>query len=1804
MKPSCSPARKSRPKLLLLGLALSLSALLFYVWNPVQPASESGLAPATATLTPVPPGAPTGPATLASKANAGAEEREDASLWHAFDKAALAIQKPEAAELTQPGNAGVQFFAANPRQQLTARFLGDEVRLGSGAGGRWQLGVRGTAFGRANAVTAAPAGPPPVASEDTVRYARGGLVEWFRNVPEGLEHGFTLVQRPTGAGEVRVDVALNGLRAADRPEGLVLSDATGREVLGYSGLKVWDAEGRDLPARMQATDSGVSILVADAGATYPVTIDPLFTSFEASLNVSALECGRSDDALGHAVGVFGDLAVVGASGDDTLAGNDTGAAYVFERSGTEWSLKVKLKASDAAAGDRLGGALAVGDGVVLVGARLADLRNKPDAGAVYVFNLRRGFWTQTGKLTARDSLAGAEFGESLALADGTAAIGAPGHSAERGAAYVFALQGAAWRQQARLLAEAGLADDRFGDAVAVSGDGSVLVGAPGRDGSGAAYLFEGSEMTWTQLALLTATGGASGDLFGAAVGLDGSQAVIGAPGRDTGAGADAGVAYLFSHDGMAWSQTQVLAATDAAAGDAFGVALAQQGPRVLIGAPGVDVDSTADRGAAYLFGPEGSAPWVQQARLTAPSGVAGDWFGGTTALHDTTAVIGAYLADAPGWDGGTVENLGAAHVFRVFGSNSQEIVVTEEDGEEELENGNSLDFGPVTVGLQETRGFVIRNLGSQPLGNLKVTVSGSHASQFRVVNAPPTTLAPGASFGLEITFSPNSIGPKQALLRFTSNDASEGTLEVTLTGTGEEGYAPEFEFGPESQIVAVGQRVRLTTGVVGEPKPALQWRKNGRVLRNRTAASLAFVAALTDAGSYDVRATNRAGTATSDPAEVAVVDTGLTLLNLPTGGTAVMQVVAAGNDLDFQWLFEGEPVDLEDSRVRVSADGRTLTITQLTPLDAGPYSCLVTAPGGFLHGGRHELNVFSQAPEFGEFELPDAYVTCPYDFQLPFNPDAGFRPSRFSATGLPKNLTLDPLTGRLGGTPAGAGGTEHSVTFTASNASGSTSVTKTLHVRALPCGLVGKFRGLVERDGGLNGGFGGSIEMTISTAGGLSGSLTLGAAKHPFASTVVCPSESSVVQGEILVPRKGLGPVLLRYAINLHAGTFEGTITDRANTVWAFSLFAGSYHESGSTDGLGSAARFSSPSGIARDRLGNLFLADTTNHVIRRITPAGQVTTFAGVAGEAGLANGCDSEVRFNSPRGVAVDALGFVYVADTGNRVIRRITPEGKVSTFAGTGDSGSSDGPGTSATFMAPYGIALAADGVLYVSDAEAHTVRRIGSDAAVSTLAGKAGVSGARNASGTSAEFHAPRGLTEFAPGVLLVCDSGNHCLRQIVVKNRAVSTFAGGLGVGGDVDGSIVNARFLYPSGVTAQGGIAYVADTGNGTIRRISRFGVVTTITDSCEEEEYEQPSLVPPGGYVYDNCCGADERYAPFYEPLGIVLSGNKLFVTDAAMHIVASGSAGAACDVPFEGVRNPWGNDSYPEYTGLQAPPQPGYPCYNPPASQYAGTYNFILDPGRRRLEGLQEANGENGYHGYPPEGTGFGTLTVRTDGTVLVAATLADGTTVTGSSILGGTYYNDVNRVPLFFMLYRNTGSLLGWHEISSYYNGTLQPPPTEMPMSNYVNGCMSWMKIPQLSPTEKNYGYGFPTHCLEVIGEQFDSTSYANLVGSYFSSGENNAELFMRGGYLDEWFERTFTFHANGTATMPDNLASFSFNRSNGRFSGSFKHASPLRTTPYQGVFLRRLYGGYGFFLNDIGSAILSGSAEFGPGYDYDD
>lgn len=1738
----------------------------------------------------------------------GAAAEEKISVWQAFQKAAHEIQPADAAALERPENAGVRFFASNPGQQITARFLDEGVRLQSGAGGVWQAAVHAVAAGRGGSMTELPAKAGPTAQGDTVSYERGDVVEWFANKPEGIEQGFTIASPPEGAAgqELRVDVSVQGLSARNEGGGIALHDAQGGKVLGYDKLKVWDANGTELPARMTGQGDRISILVADAGAVYPVTIDPVFTSYEGKLEIGELVCGRPGDYLGHAVGVFGDLAAVGAPGDDSLLGTDVGAAYVFERIEGVWTLAAKLKATDGANGDRMGAALAVGDGVVLVGARLADLKNKENAGAVYAFSKRLGMWMQTSKLTAKDSTAGAWFGESIAVDGGTAVIGAPSHLSNRGAAYVFTRKGASWQQAERLLATGGAPGDRFGEAVDVKGN-TALVGAPQRGGKGAAYLFGFNGTVWSQTQMLSAGDGAAADFFGEAVGLASDCAVIGAPGRSSSTGA----AYLFTKSGSSWSQAQVLTADDAAAGDFFGMTLAQYGKLALIGAPGADIGGTANRGAAYLFGPETGATWVRQTKLTAPDGVANDWFGGAVALHLTTAVIGAHQADAPGWDGGTVVDLGCAHVFTVLASSTQEIVVRQtskdkpEEDAEEIVDGASLNFGGVLLGLEASRTFVIRNLGNQPLTSLKAAISGANANQFRIVKLPPSSLLPGEMFELVIMFAPSSVDLKQANLRITSNDADEGTLNVSLLGVGVEADEPEIVGDPEDQIVPVGGQARFMVEVFGEPAPGLQWRKNGRRLKNRTNATLAFRASLSDAGRYDVVATNRGGSATSLPAALAVVDTTETELCLPSGGKAVMKVLAAGEGLSFSWLKGTQPV-IQDSRVTISADGKTLTVNNLASGDSGLYRCVVSGPGGSLFGGIHYLTVFTDAPQLSEFSLPDGHVSCPYNFQVPFNSSSNYKPTKFTATGLPKNLTMDSMTGRITGTPAGPGGTSHPVKITAMNAKGSTVVNTSIYIHPLPCGVAGKFKGLIDRDGGLNGGFGGMIDMDVTSSGLISGSLTLGPDKHPFTSALVCPSHSMGAYGSIKVARKGLPTLLLSFHINVSSGCLSGTITDSTNSMWTFSPFAGSAYQSGSADGTGGNARFNCPYGLARDKFGNIYVADSANHVIRRVSPAGQVITFAGVAGMAGLANGCESEVRFNSPMGVAVDARGFLYVADTGNRVVRRVTPEGKVTTLAGSGSSGTADGSGASAEFISPVGITVAADGNVYVTDAEAHTLRRITPAGVVSTFAGKAGMSGAKNGKGTAAQFDSPKGVTELKPGILVVADSGNNCLRQILVKTQAVTTFAGGLGVGGKADGKAVNARFWHPVGVTPDTtGNLYVTDTGNGTVRRVSALGIVTTITDSCECGEYDTPVLT---GYQtsgleegYDDCCLPCCQESPFYEPVGIVLVGKKLFVSDCYMQTIQSGAAGSACEVEFEAKRNPWGNDPYPQGPHVMTGGEYSYPCFNPPASGYAGTYNFILDPCSGYYQpGYNEAGISQG-HSSMPGGNGFGMLTVSSNGTVNCAATLADGTTVTGSSILGGVYYSSSGRVPLFFMLYKNTGSIQGWHVISQeYYSINSHQPRTQSEMFNMVDGCMDWMKISQLPPAGKNYPEGFPLHGLRVIGEQYDSNSYASLVGSYFNSGADNAMLeFLMGGLSPE-ITKIFTFNANSTATMPDSSASFSFNKSNGKFSGSFKHGSPQKTTGYQGVYLRRLYSGAGFFLHDLGSTILSGQTYFGSNY----
>ena len=277
------------------------------------------------------------------------------------------------------------------------------------------------------------------------------------------------------------------------------------------------------------------------------------------------------------------------------------------------------------------------------------------------------------------------------------------------------------------------------------------------------------------------------------------------------------------------------------------------------------------------------------------------------------------------------------------------------------------------------------------------------------------------------------------------------------------------------------------------------------------------------------------------------------------------------------------------------------------------------------------------------------------------------------------------------------------------------------------------------------------------------------------------------------------------------------------------STLAGQSGPYGSADGSGAAARFDHPDGIARDAAGNLYVVDAFNSTIRKITPAGEVTTLAGQAGSSGSADGSGSAARFIYPSGIACDAAGNLYVTDFGN-TIRKITLAGAVTTLAGkAGPRDSADGSGAAARFSNPTGIAGDAAGNLYVADTFNSTIRKITPAGKVTTLAGKAGSLGSADGSGTAARFYYPTGIAGDAAGNLCVADTLNSTIRKITPAGE-VTTLAGNAGSPGSADGSGAAARFNWPLGIAGDAaGNLYVADTFNSTIRKITPAGKVTTL---------------------------------------------------------------------------------------------------------------------------------------------------------------------------------------------------------------------------------------------------------------------------------------------------------------------------------------------------------------------------------------
>jgi trimeric autotransporter adhesin len=736
-------------------------------------------------------------------------------------------------------DASGHWWIQNPANGFNARFTPEGLSLRISEPGeserphftRW----RTTGIGYDGMMQSLPAGKleAPNGSPGRIEIHREGLVEWFVNRPSGLEHGYIVEKAPDlGAlgRALRLEIALEGELDAvvvDRGDHIILHDAGGREVVRYESLKAWDATGRPLDARLSGGKRNLVLEVEDAGATYPLTIDPTFVQ-QAYVKASNTGVG---DHFGFSVAIDGDTVVVGAPSEDSGAtgvngdeDNDlspsSGAAYVLVRSGKSWTQQAYLKAFNTAGSDKFGTDVAIDGDLIVVGAPDQDA----DAGAAYVYQRTGEVWSNQGFLKASNAEGGDQFGGAVAIGGNTIVVGAAnedsaatgvgGNQADNtatwaGAAFVFVYNGAAWIQRAYLKGSNTEASDRFGASVAVDGD-TVIVGAWGEssnaviidgDGnnntsaaSGAAYVFVRFSNVWSQQAYLKAANADASDRFGTSVAIDGETAIVGAyreDGAATGAGGngtsngadDSGAAYVFQRETGGWEQQAYLKASNTGVDDFFGWSVDLDGDRAIVGAYGEsssatgingdgDNDLAVRSGAAYLYFREGST-WAFQEYLKAANTDELDEFGADVAISGNTAIVGSPYefggSSGVGGDGSdnSMDESGAAYLFKL--ADPAATMLTEPKR-----------FKTTSVGKKsKAQNLTVTNGGDLPLENIGFTVGGKGKKDFRMVAPVAASLAPGESATVKVTFKPRRAGKRTASLTATSATDSR---EVKLSG--------------------------------------------------------------------------------------------------------------------------------------------------------------------------------------------------------------------------------------------------------------------------------------------------------------------------------------------------------------------------------------------------------------------------------------------------------------------------------------------------------------------------------------------------------------------------------------------------------------------------------------------------------------------------------------------------------------------------------------------------------------------------------------------------------------------------------------------------------------------------------------------------------------------------------------------------------------------------------------------------------------------------------------------------------------
>jgi hypothetical protein len=727
------------------------------------------------------------------------------------------------------------FLAPNPGQEWQARIDASGFTV-TPDHGKWTWGLE----------LSGPASGTVAADGASMTHRRDDrITEWFVNDRHGLQQGWT-VDRPPANGELGLHLHVRGpLKPHLDPDrlGVVFRDHHGTDAVTYRGLKAWDADGRELTANFSL--KGVNHLVLtvdDAGARYPVTIDPIAQQAYAKASNTG-----SDDGFGTSVAVSGNTVVVGAPLEASSAtgvnGNGfnnsaagAGAVYVFTRSGETWSQQAYLKASNTGEGDGFGWSVAISGNTIIVGAYQEDSNtttvngggannSAAGAGAAYVFTRSDTIWTQQAYIKASNANAGDLFGSVVVVGGDTAVIGANREASQAtgingdgannasfasGAAYVFVRNGSTWTQQAYLKASDTAVGAEFGSSLGLSGD-SLIVGAPlAVSGAGAAYVFTRNGTAWSQQARLQASNSAASSWFGQSVAISGDTAVAGAPGEASNAtgvngnqantsAAGAGAAYAFTRSAGTWTQQAYLKASNTAASDGFGRTIALDGSALVVGAPGEDSSATgidgnqadnaaASSGAVYAFS-RLNGVWSHYSYLKASNTGAGDEFGKALAVANGTLAVGAprESSNAMGLQGIQSNNLaswsGAAYLFSIPALGIPEIAMWHQSTEL-ADGGSGVALATAANNSSVSCSLRIRNTGSEPLLRGTPVMTGAAAARFSInYTGFPAELASGQEGTLVVTFNAPTTGSYQAMLEVPSNDSDESPFEVPFSAS-------------------------------------------------------------------------------------------------------------------------------------------------------------------------------------------------------------------------------------------------------------------------------------------------------------------------------------------------------------------------------------------------------------------------------------------------------------------------------------------------------------------------------------------------------------------------------------------------------------------------------------------------------------------------------------------------------------------------------------------------------------------------------------------------------------------------------------------------------------------------------------------------------------------------------------------------------------------------------------------------------------------------------------------------------------